>query len=330
MRRQREKSGAQGKPDAGLRRAHAPRTCPISGRSRRCPTSFMAKHFAFSRVDGQPKQYVQDKLREEASAWRTLLQGDDGYIYICGLKAMEHGVEEALADIARGIGLDWVKTRDRLRDTVATTWKPIDERYGPARRGRLPHEIRVGWGDCDPAKIAYTGRCPISALQTIDAWWEHLMGYGWFEMNLEHGLWHALRASVLRFPVAGHAETPADLQAEAGAAGHLVAGVRFRGLPGRGALLRRQASSRFSSIPRASGRSRPRITCARRSSRLWRDAAACADCAGRAIPHLYCSRGATGSFSAIFFIPGRHGRDHDIQRRTAQGRLGPGRGRGRR
>jgi 4-hydroxybenzoyl-CoA thioesterase len=53
--------------------------------------------------------------------------------------------------------------------------------------GVFTHEIRVGWGDCDPAKIAYTGRLPDFALQTIDAWWEHLMGYGWFEMNLEKG-----------------------------------------------------------------------------------------------------------------------------------------------
>ena len=31
------------------------------------------------------------------------------------------------------------------------------------------HVIRVTWGDCDPARIAYTGRLPVFALEAIDA-----------------------------------------------------------------------------------------------------------------------------------------------------------------
>ncbi len=50
------------------------------------------------------------------------------------------------------------------------------------------HVIRVGWGDCDPAKIAYTGRIPTWALEAIDAWWEaHLDGDGWYQMELDRG-----------------------------------------------------------------------------------------------------------------------------------------------
>ena len=50
------------------------------------------------------------------------------------------------------------------------------------------HEIRVGWGDCDPARIAYTARLPEFALQSIDAWWEHtLAGDGWYQMELDRG-----------------------------------------------------------------------------------------------------------------------------------------------
>lgn len=48
------------------------------------------------------------------------------------------------------------------------------------------HTIRVTWGDCDPAKIAYTGRLPWFALDAIDAWWAaHLGGDGWFQMELD-------------------------------------------------------------------------------------------------------------------------------------------------
>ncbi|KAA0916083.1 acyl-CoA thioesterase [Aquicoccus porphyridii] len=50
------------------------------------------------------------------------------------------------------------------------------------------HEIRVAWGDCDPARIAYTGRIPNWALDAINAWWEHhLGGDGWFQMELDRG-----------------------------------------------------------------------------------------------------------------------------------------------
>ncbi|WP_417598034.1 acyl-CoA thioesterase [Pararhodobacter oceanensis] len=49
------------------------------------------------------------------------------------------------------------------------------------------HEIRVSWGDCDPAKIAYTGRIPAFALEAIDGWWEEHLGGGWFHMEVDRG-----------------------------------------------------------------------------------------------------------------------------------------------
>jgi acyl-CoA thioesterase FadM len=50
------------------------------------------------------------------------------------------------------------------------------------------HEIRVSWGDCDPAQIAYTGRIPYWALQSIDAWWEKHAGLDWYALNVDHGI----------------------------------------------------------------------------------------------------------------------------------------------
>lgn len=47
------------------------------------------------------------------------------------------------------------------------------------------HEIRITWGDCDPAKIVYTGRIPVFALESINAWWEHHTGDGWYQMELD-------------------------------------------------------------------------------------------------------------------------------------------------
>jgi acyl-CoA thioesterase FadM len=49
------------------------------------------------------------------------------------------------------------------------------------------HEIRVAWGDCDPARIAYTARIPAWCLDAINAWWEDHFGGGWYQMELDHG-----------------------------------------------------------------------------------------------------------------------------------------------
>jgi 4-hydroxybenzoyl-CoA thioesterase len=56
-----------------------------------------------------------------------------------------------------------------------------------ADRGVRPflHRIRVRWGDCDPAAIAYTGRIPEWALEAIEAWWEHHAGLDWYRINLD-------------------------------------------------------------------------------------------------------------------------------------------------
>ena len=50
------------------------------------------------------------------------------------------------------------------------------------------HEIRVTWGDCDPARIVYTARLPWFALDAINAWWEHHLGDGWYQMELDRNV----------------------------------------------------------------------------------------------------------------------------------------------
>lgn len=51
------------------------------------------------------------------------------------------------------------------------------------------HEINVTWGDCDPARIAYTARLPAFALEAINGWWEaHFDGDGWYQMELDHNV----------------------------------------------------------------------------------------------------------------------------------------------
>ncbi|MFT4961377.1 MAG: benzoyl-CoA 2,3-dioxygenase component A [Paracoccaceae bacterium] len=114
MRRQRETPSVQDSMTLifGARR---PEELPYFGPLNKVPESFLKKVFAFSRQHGETKQYVQDKLRLEADQIAELLQDPKGHIYICGLKVMEQGVEEALSDIARSVGLIWTEVRDAMR-----------------------------------------------------------------------------------------------------------------------------------------------------------------------------------------------------------------------
>ena len=52
----------------------------------------------------------------------------------------------------------------------------------------LVHEITVGWGDCDPAQIAYTANMPAWGLRAIEAWYRACLGLDWYEINLDHGV----------------------------------------------------------------------------------------------------------------------------------------------
>ena len=88
---------------------------PYFGPLQKLPKDFIDIHFAYSRTPGQPKRYVQDAMRDAAPQLAVLLQDPQTHFFVCGLKAMEDGVLQALQDIAQGAGLDWT--------TVAATLK---------------------------------------------------------------------------------------------------------------------------------------------------------------------------------------------------------------
>jgi benzoyl-CoA 2,3-epoxidase subunit A len=96
--------------------ARSPDSLPYFGPLKKIPESFLARHFAFSRVTGQPRAYVQDKLRAARATLIPLLSDPNTHIYICGLKQMETGVEQAFLDIATDAGLNWERTRNTLRE----------------------------------------------------------------------------------------------------------------------------------------------------------------------------------------------------------------------
>ena len=115
MRRQRTMPGHDGTMKLFFG-ARTPDSLPYFGPLGKVPQTFLEKHFAFSRVEGESKTYVQDRLRQDGEAIGQMLSDPNTYIYVCGLKEMETGVEEAFEDIARGAGLTWKDIRDSMRN----------------------------------------------------------------------------------------------------------------------------------------------------------------------------------------------------------------------
>ena len=89
---------------------------PYFGPLSKVPKSLLEQQLVFSRVDGQPKEYVQDRMQAEQELVADFLADPKTHIYICGLKSMEAGVDEAFAAITSAIGQDWQSLREVLRD----------------------------------------------------------------------------------------------------------------------------------------------------------------------------------------------------------------------
>ena len=88
---------------------------PYFGPLQSLPKDFIDINFAFSRTPGQPKTYVQDRLRERAADLVALLKDGASHFYVCGLKSMEEGVVMALRDVANEGGLDWEAVAAQLK-----------------------------------------------------------------------------------------------------------------------------------------------------------------------------------------------------------------------
>ena len=95
--------------------ARTPQELPYFGPLQSLPKDFIDINFAFSRMPGQPKKYVQDRLRERAADLVALLQDGASHFYVCGLKSMEEGVVLALRDVANDAGLNWESVAAQLK-----------------------------------------------------------------------------------------------------------------------------------------------------------------------------------------------------------------------
>lgn len=88
---------------------------PYFGPLMKLPDDLIEKEIVFSREPGQPKEYVQDRMLKRADDIAQWLEDQNTYIYICGLKGMESGVNESLASICRSHGKDWPQLSQVMR-----------------------------------------------------------------------------------------------------------------------------------------------------------------------------------------------------------------------
>lgn len=112
---QRQRSGATGGMTMFFG-ARTPESLPYFGPLKKVPQNLLKQHLVFSRLPDQDKEYVQDRIEAEQEAVAALLQSDKTYIYICGLRGMEEGVELALRSIAESVGEQWTALRDAMRE----------------------------------------------------------------------------------------------------------------------------------------------------------------------------------------------------------------------
>jgi len=96
--------------------ARTPDSLPYFGPLKKVSTDILKQHLVFSRIDGQTSNYVQDVIATNCQNFAELIADDNCYLYICGLRAMEHGVEDALADVVTKIGLDWTSLKGTMRE----------------------------------------------------------------------------------------------------------------------------------------------------------------------------------------------------------------------
>ena len=61
------------------------------------------------------RMYIQDRVLEHADEIFAMIEDSKTHVYICGLKGMEPGIDEAMTSAAAAKGLDWAELRPQLK-----------------------------------------------------------------------------------------------------------------------------------------------------------------------------------------------------------------------
>ncbi len=61
------------------------------------------------------RMYIQDRVLESANELFNMIEDEKTHIYLCGLKGMEPGIDEAMTKAAEAKGLNWAELRPQLK-----------------------------------------------------------------------------------------------------------------------------------------------------------------------------------------------------------------------
>ncbi|CAM0948208.1 unnamed protein product [Alopecurus aequalis] len=61
------------------------------------------------------KMYIQTRMAEYKEELWELLKKDNTYVYMCGLKGMEKGIDDIMVDLAAKDGIDWIDYKKQLK-----------------------------------------------------------------------------------------------------------------------------------------------------------------------------------------------------------------------
>ncbi|HLE65916.1 MAG TPA: benzoyl-CoA 2,3-epoxidase subunit BoxA [Burkholderiales bacterium] len=95
--------------------ARTPEELPYFGPLMKLPKELIDVQLAFSRVPGKQKEYVQDRMRACSDKVARLLGDENTFVYLCGHKQMEEGVDSAFAEVCNAHAKDWTRLRGDLR-----------------------------------------------------------------------------------------------------------------------------------------------------------------------------------------------------------------------
>nr|WP_280842524.1 benzoyl-CoA 2,3-epoxidase subunit BoxA [Sagittula salina] len=95
--------------------ARTPDALPYFGPLKKVPAALLEQHLVYSRAT-EAKEYVQDRMMAEEERVAELLADPKTHVYVCGLRGMEQGVEQAFVSIAESIGQPWGALKDAMRE----------------------------------------------------------------------------------------------------------------------------------------------------------------------------------------------------------------------
>ncbi len=95
--------------------ARTPQELPYFGPLQKVPTALLEQELVFSRLAGQPREYVQHRMAMRGPELAELLRRPATHVFLCGLKGLEAGVDDALAIVGRDGGFDWPTLRAAMR-----------------------------------------------------------------------------------------------------------------------------------------------------------------------------------------------------------------------